>query len=196
MSSTHTSARPTSAGTSIALVAVFAALIAACALLPAIPIGPVGVPITLQTLGVYIAMLVLGPRRGAAACTLYLIAGFIGLPVFARGGSGVGVLAGPSAGYLLSYPVAAAVAGLVGYMLIRKYRAHLAGFFGQFAATCIALLIITGMGIVGMMVNAHLTLGAAFSAAIIYIPGDLIKGVLAALVAVAVHRAFPQLAGK
>ncbi len=191
---TSVAARSTSTGMNIALVAVFAALIAACALMPAIAVGPVGVPITLQTLGVYIALLVLGPWRGGAACALYLIAGFIGLPVFAGGSSGVGSLAGPSAGYLLSYPVAGVVAGFVAYLLIRKFRTGFAGFFGQFVATCVALVVITGMGIAGMMINGHLSFGAAFAAAIIYIPGDLIKGVVASLISVAVHRAFRQLA--
>lgn len=194
MTSTVSSSRSASTGTDIALVAVFAALIAVCALLPAIPVGPVGVPITLQNFGVYCAMLVLGPWRGTAACALYIVAGLAGLPIFARGGSGVGVLAGPSAGYLISYPIAAAIAGAVGYMLIRKHRNGFAAIAGQFAATCVALLVITGMGIGGMMINADLTLQAAFSAAIIYIPGDLIKGVIASLVAVAVHRAFRSLA--
>lgn len=196
MTSPSVSSRSTSTGTDIALVAVFAALIAACALLPAIPVGPVGVPITLQNLGVYCAMLILGPWRGGAACLLYLLAGFIGLPIFARGGSGIGILAGPTAGYLIAYPIAAVVAGAVGYAMIRKYRSGARGFAGQFLATCFALVIITTLGVGGMMLNAHLSLSAAAGAAVIYIPGDLLKGIVASIIALAVHRAFKQLATK
>lgn len=194
MPTTISRTHSTSTGTNIALVSVCAALIAACALLPAIPVGPVGVPITLQTLGVYCALLILGPWRGAASCALYIIAGLIGLPIFARGGSGIGVLAGPSAGYLLAYPVAALIAGFVSYSLIRKYRTGVSGFIGQFTATCVALIVITVMGIAGMMLNAGLSFQAAVSAAILYLPGDLIKGALAAIIALAVHRAFRSLA--
>lgn len=180
-------------GVDIALVAVFAALIAAMALLPAIPVGPLGVPITLQNLAVYIVALVLGARRAPLAVLLYLVVGLLGLPIFARGGAGVGVLAGPSAGYLLGYIPAALCTGLVAYSVVRKRRVGFSAVLGMFLATCVGLIIITGCGIVGMMLNAHLSFGAAVGAAAIYLPGDLIKGVIASLVAVAVHRAFPRL---
>ncbi len=196
---THFSASQTpaassrSTGVDIALVAVFAALIAAMALLPAIPVGPLGVPITLQNLAVYIVALVLGARRASLAVVLYLVVGLLGMPIFARGGAGVGVLAGPSAGYLLGYIPAAFCTGLVASSAIRKRRSGFSAGVGMFLATCVGLIIITACGIVGMMLNAHLSPAAAVSAAAIYLPGDLIKGVIASLVAVAVHRAFPRL---
>lgn len=68
------------------------------------------VPVSLQTLVVLMSGLLLGPRLGAAAQTAYLMAGASGLPVFA-GGLGVAYLFGPTGGYLLAFPVAAAVAG-------------------------------------------------------------------------------------
>jgi biotin transport system substrate-specific component len=70
------------------------------------------VPVSLQTLVVLMSGLLLGPRLGAAAQTAYLLAGASGLPVFA-GGLGVAYLFGPTGGYLLAFPVAAAVAGHV-----------------------------------------------------------------------------------
>jgi biotin transport system substrate-specific component len=68
------------------------------------------VPVSLQTLMVLLSGLLLGPRLGAAAQTAYLMAGAAGLPVFA-GGMGVAYLFGPTGGYLLAFPAAAAVAG-------------------------------------------------------------------------------------
>jgi biotin transport system substrate-specific component len=56
---------------------------------------------------------VLGSTRGAAAATLYLLEGMGGLPVFAQGHGGAAWLLGPTAGYLISYPAAAWVAGLL-----------------------------------------------------------------------------------
>ena len=66
-----------------------------------LPISPV--PITLQILGVMLAGLLLGPQLGTMAVCLYLIAGISGLPVFAGGAAGIGVLMGPSGGYLLGF---------------------------------------------------------------------------------------------
>ena len=69
-------------------------------------------PITLQTFGVILAGLVLGWRRGGLAALLYLALGLVGLPIFAEGTGGVAVLSKPSVGYLLAFPVAAALAGV------------------------------------------------------------------------------------
>ena len=69
-------ARSTTPAVDIALIAVFAALLAALALTPAIPVGAIGVSLTLQTLGVLLAGLVLGPWRGFLSVMLYLVVGF------------------------------------------------------------------------------------------------------------------------
>ena len=79
--------------TDLGLIAVFAALVAASALIAAIPVGGLGVPITLQTLAVMLTGLALGPGRAFAAVGLYLLLGFAGLPIFSGGRSGLGVLA-------------------------------------------------------------------------------------------------------
>lgn len=65
------------------------------------------VPQSAQTLAVLLVGGLLGPVRGPASVVIYLIAGACGLPVFAGGASGLGVLSGPSAGYLLGFVVAA-----------------------------------------------------------------------------------------
>lgn len=75
----------------------------------AVPGSPV--PQSLQTLAVLAAGLALGPRWGLAAGLLYLAAGALGLPVFAGGASGPGALTGPTAGYLVAFPLAALLVG-------------------------------------------------------------------------------------
>lgn len=178
--------------TDLSLVAVFAALIAALAILPGIPVGPLGVPITLQTLGVMLAGVVLGPVRGAAAALLYLVAGLIGLPVFSGFSGGFGVLAGPSAGYLLSYPLAAFVAGLLAVVVLRRaQRFRTVLLF--LACTVSSLLTIHAMGVTGLVVNAGLPLREAIIVDAVYLPGDTVKNILAAIIAMSVHRAFPRL---
>lgn len=77
----------------------------------AIPVPFSPVPLTMQPLAVLLVGVVLGSGRGAAAALLYLLEGASGLPVFAEGKGGAFWLAGPTAGYLLSYPFAAFIAG-------------------------------------------------------------------------------------
>lgn len=89
--------------------ALLAATVAAGAYL-IVPIGPV--PVSMQPLFIFLAGFVLGPKRGAACLLLYLAAGAAGLPVFAGGNSGLGVLMGPTAGYLYAYVLMAVIAGL------------------------------------------------------------------------------------
>jgi biotin transport system substrate-specific component len=75
-----------------------------------IPTRPV--PFTLQTLAVVLAGALLGPRKGALSMLLYLSMGAVGLPVFSSGGFGFVTLLGPTGGYLLAFPVAAALVGV------------------------------------------------------------------------------------
>jgi biotin transport system substrate-specific component len=89
--------------------ALLAAFIAVGAWLQ-LPIG--AVPITLQPLFVFLAGYLLGPASGAAAVALYVAAGVLGLPVFAGGKAGLGVLLGPTGGYLVGFVLGAAVTGL------------------------------------------------------------------------------------
>ncbi|MDO5533684.1 MAG: biotin transporter BioY [Propionibacteriaceae bacterium] len=181
--------------TDLALVAVFAGVISAATLAPAVPVGPVGVPITLQTLAVALTAMILGPWRGFAATALYVIVGLAGLPVFAGGASGLGVLAKPSAGYLLAFPLAALLIGFLARIVLKRTEGRnglrwglllLAGLAGSFA-------FVHPMGIVGIAVNAGIGLDKAFLADLVYWPGDLIKNIAASFVALAVHRAFPGL---
>jgi biotin transport system substrate-specific component len=93
------------------LLVVFASAIIAIAAQIAIPIPGTVVPLTMQPLAVLLVGITLGSTRGAAAAALYLLEGFSGMPVFAQGHGGAVWLAGPTAGYLFSYPFAAFVSG-------------------------------------------------------------------------------------
>lgn len=183
-------ARASFAPSDIALVAVFAALVAVLSLAPAIPLaGPV--PITLQTLGVALAGLVLGPVRGFLAVLLYVVVGFAGLPVFAGGAAGIAVLGKPSAGYLLSFPIAALVAGLLSRALFRtRLPRYLTLFLSGIGAS---ILIIHPLGIAGLMLNANMAFDKAVATDIVFWPGDVLKNLVAAGLALAVLKAFPDL---
>ncbi len=184
-------ARRRSTSTDLALIAAFAALIAVCAILPAINVaGPV--PITLQTFGVLLSGAVLGARRGFLAVLLYIVVGAAGLPVFSGGGAGLGVLAGPSAGYIVGFPLGAALCGFIVERLPRRSGptsiplVFLAGLVGS------AVFIHT-LGMTGLVVRADMTWGQAFDTDKVFWLGDVLKNVATAIVATSVHRAFPDL---
>ncbi len=177
----------------VALIGVFAALIAVLTFAPPIPAGNAGVPITLQSLGVALAGLVLGPWRGAAAAGLYVCLGLLGLPILAGFTGGLGALVGPSAGYLLAFPVSALIVGLVARAALRRTapRWWIPLLFA--AALSGSILAVHPLGIAGMMLNLDLSLQQAFLADVVFWPGDLVKSFVAALAAALIHRAFPAL---
>ena len=189
--------RPDTAGGSssptrdIALVAAFAALISASAYVGAIPVGSAGVPITLQTLTVMLAGCVLGPVRGFSAVTLYLALGAVGLPVFAEHSSGIGVFTGPSGGYLLSFPIAAALGGFLVAHVARDRRTRALVVFACSIAA--SILIIHPLGILGMMLHFDVSFLEAAAWDVPFWLGDVVKTSLVAMIAAEVHRAFPQL---
>src|SRR6478752_5146860 len=87
------------------------ALVVALAAQVVVPIPMNPVPITLQPLAVLTVGGLLGAAGGVSALVLYLALGALGLPVFAGGGAGVLHLLGPTGGYLLAFPIAAALTG-------------------------------------------------------------------------------------
>jgi biotin transport system substrate-specific component len=200
-----------SVATDVALISTFAAFIAVCAILPGIP-TPSGVPITLQTFAVILAGLVLGWRRGGLATLLYVVLGLAGLPIFSGGVGGVAVLAGPSVGYLLAFPFAAALAGVFGGIALRTaprlQESRFAARLGDWAVRSVSawrylLLVVAGLGasfltihpagIVGLMVRLGITLPEAFAIDVVYWTGDVLKNLAAAAVAVAIFKAFPDM---
>ncbi|MEW1948116.1 biotin transporter BioY [Pseudarthrobacter sp902506025] len=178
-------------GTDLGLIAVFAALVAGAALVPGLALNGFGVPITFQTLAVMLTGLVLGPARGFAAVGLYTLLGLAGLPIFSQGRSGLAILAGPSAGYIIAFPIAAAVVGWLATVVIRRTtKARALWFF--LAATVTSVVFVHTLGVLGIALNSKATLEQAFLSDLVFYPGDIIKNLLAAAVAVALHRAFPD----
>ena len=190
MTSTTSAPARTSAAVDLALVSAFAALAAVCSILTAINVSTFA-PITLQTFGVLLAGAVLGARRGVLAILLWLALGAAGLPVFANGKSGLAVLAGPTSGYLVGFVVGVAIMGVVAEFLAR--RGQVSNPLALFAGGLLAVLVIHVLGIVGLHLRADLDWAAAATVDGAFWIGDLIKLAATAVVAAAVHRAFPWL---
>jgi biotin transport system substrate-specific component len=184
-------ARRRSTTTDIALIAAFAALISACAYIGALPVGGAGVPITLQTFGVMLAGCVLGPVRGFLAVSLYLLLGALGLPVFAEHSSGLAVFSGPSAGYLIAFPFAAALAGFLVKYVARERRTRAIWVFGCSLAG--SVLVIHPLGILGMKLYFDVSWHQALLYDTPFWIGDILKTTLVALIAAEVFRAFPSM---
>ena len=128
--------------------ALMAALTAAGAYI-AIPIGPV--PIVLQNLFVMLAGLLLGGRWGLISVGVYLLAGAVGLPVFAGGTGGIGKFVGPTGGYLLGFAAAAYLVGIISERghgrLAVDILAMVAGTLAVYAFGVSWLKVVTGMSL-------------------------------------------------
>lgn len=149
---------------------LMAALIAVGAFV-IIPIGPV--PVSLQTFFILLTGLLLSPRWAVAAVALYLFAGFIGLPVFAGGTSGIGRIAGPTGGYLLSYLPAVSAVSLIH---------HFGGnrFFKTVLALVAGTVIIYALGVPWLKMVTGMPWPKAFAAGMLpFLIGDAIKIVAA-----------------
>lgn len=140
-----------------------------------VPLPPV--PITLQTLFLNLAGALLGGYLGALSQVVYILLGVIGLPVFAGGKAGLGVLIGPTGGYLFGFVLAAFVVGKL--IAVRKKP----GLVWTIVSMLIGMLIIYSLGVFQLTLVAKLSVEKAIAiGALPFIPGDAVKIVLAALI--------------
>jgi len=180
----------------IVLIALFAAITVALGLAPRIPIAFLPVPITLQSLGPMLAGAMIGPVRGALSQALLVLLVALGLPVLAGGSGGLGMLAGPTAGFIFGWIVAAFITGMLCKMWIGQgsrsgqgkwpqvglvfVACVIGGILALYVCGALWLAVVTGMGVMKAATGV-----AAF------IPGDLVKAAFAALIAHNVRRAYP-----
>jgi biotin transport system substrate-specific component len=156
------------------MVALFAALTAVGAWIQ-IPLVPV--PFTFQVFFVLLAGLLLGPWLGALSQLVYVLLGVTGLPVFAGGTSGPGILFGPTGGYLFGFIFGAYIAG-------RLVDAKVPKLLSTLIPAVSGIIVIYVLGMVQLAVVADLSLAQAFLAGVVPFVGfDLIKAVIAATVA-------------
>jgi biotin transport system substrate-specific component len=170
----------------LARIAVFAALIAALAQASVHLFGN-AVPVTGQTLGIMLAGLVLGAVRGGLAALVYVVLGAIGLPIFAGGTGGMGVISGPSGGFILAFPVAAFAIGL----LVRRHMSGSVAFTASVLGG-IGLIYLAGVPWLAWRLGMGAE-EAILAGAVAFLPGDLLKAGLATYIALGVHRAYPAL---
>ena len=176
----------------LALVAVFVGIVAALALVP--PFQPTGlaVPITLQSMGVMLAGSILGARRGGLSLLVFVLLVAAGLPLLSGPAGGLGMFVTPRAGFIVGFPVAAFVTGAIAALAARPGREYDARW-GFLANVVGGVVVLYAFGLLGVMRFAHLPVDEAFTALWVFVPGDLVKAVLATVVAAGVHRGYPGL---
>ena len=170
----------------MALIGIMAAV--CCVLGPwSIPIGTI--PITLQVIAVYLCAYVLGAKKGTLAVIIYVLLGFIGLPVFARFSGGVASLVGPAGGYIIGFIFMAFVSGL----FVERYgikKVHL-----QVIGMLLGLAVCYLFGTVWFTVLN--TNGMDFAAALAvcvypFIPFDIAKIVISVILGNALKRSLSR----
>lgn len=171
----------------LTLAASMAALLAVASWV-SIPFVPV--PLTLQTLAVLVAGGLLGRYWGPVSVGVYLLVGIAGVPVFAGGHAGPAVVAGPLGGFLLGFVVAAFLMGAAGD-IARRMGGVGGGALGVLAlGAAVSGLSIYAVGLPWLMTVTGMSLGKAVTVAFLpFIPGDVLKAVVAVLVVRAVDRA-------
>jgi len=144
-----------------------------------LPFSPV--PITMQTFFVILAGAMLGAKRGALSQSVFLFYGICGLPVFAGGTGTIAILGGPTGGYLLGFPIAAFVTGLLvseNNNILKNLGAFLIGSLPVLILGTIQLSLYTGQSL-----QNSLAIGA-----LPFLAGDFIKCAAAAAVVSAVKK--------
>jgi biotin transport system substrate-specific component len=163
---------------------VFASLIAALTAAGAyiqIPVPFSPVPVTLQVFFVLLAGSMLKSKWGGLSMIVYTLLGIAGLPVFAGGTSGMGVLLGPTGGYIIGFILAAYI---VGKLSEKAESADKSSFFVNALNMSAAVLVIYACGFIQLMFVAEIDPRAAFTLGVIpFLPGEVVKAAVAAYIA-------------
>ena len=157
------------------LISLFAALTAIGAFI-SIPLYPV--PLTLQTLFTLLAAMTLGSAMGMSSQIIYVLLGVIGLPVFAGFKAGIGILFGPTGGFLFGFIISAYIIGKI--IELKKEK----NFFYYFLAGLSGMLIIYITGITQLSLVTGIGVKKALMVGMLpFLPGDICKIIAASFIA-------------
>ena len=169
------------------LIALFAAITAAFAVFPPVQIPVVPAPIVVQNIGVMLAGAILGARRGGLALLLFVVLVALGMPLLTGWKGGFGVILGPTGGFVLSWIPAAFVVGA----MVEKFWRRL-NFWNLLLCNVVGgIVVVYALGIPWLAAVAGLELGQALAGSAVFIPGDVVKAVIASFAALVVKRSYP-----
>lgn len=160
----------------LTLYSLFAALTAILSQI-SIPLPFTPVPINLATLSVLLSGAILGKKGGAISQIVYAILGAVGLPVYANFLSGIGILIGPTGGYIIGYIIAAFVVGII----VEKSEKNLKSYL---LSMCLGIIACYILGTAWFMYITNNNLISALTLCVLpFIPGDIIKIIFGAFIA-------------
>ncbi|WP_273728149.1 biotin transporter BioY [Brucella gallinifaecis] len=178
----------------LVFVSLFAAIIVALGLIPPITLGFVPVPITAQSFGIMLAGMILGAKRGVIAVLLVIALVTIGMPVLSGGRGGLAVYAGPTVGFFIGWLPAVFTTGFFAQTMIKRSQSSLTQLLGfTFSSIIGCVVVLYAAGIIGIMIITGLSFYKALLGSMIFVPGDLIKAIVAAIVARTVFINYPVL---
>lgn len=171
MASFPNTTAPTSKAYQMALIGLMTAVI--CIIAPfsvQLPFSPV--PMSLGTLVIYFAVMVLGMKQSFLSVLLYILLGLVGLPVFTGFTGGAGKLLGPTGGYIIGYLFMTLICGF----FIDKWPGR---FFPNFVGLLLGTAVCYGLGTIWLSLQSHLSISSAFTTAVLpFLPADLTKVLL------------------
>jgi len=145
-----------------------------------LPMSPV--PISFTNLAIYFAVMLLGWKRGTISYIVYLFIGLVGIPVFSGFTGGPGKLVGPTGGYLIGFILMAVIAG----WFIEKYEGKIPMYF---VGMILGTLVTYAFGTAWLAYVAGMSFKAALVAGVLlYIPGDVVKMIIAAAIGGTIRR--------
>lgn len=158
----------------LSLCALFTALTGICACI-AVPLPFTPVPVSLATLAVLLSGGLLGAKYGAISQIVYIVLGAIGIPIYHSFTSGVGILVGPTGGYLVGYIAMAFVIGLLIKRLpLNKYKGYSVISIG--IAITIGMYVCYALGTLWFMLTTGTGLWSALAMCVLpFLPGDALK---------------------
>ncbi|MDM5298879.1 biotin transporter BioY [Bacillus pumilus] len=165
-------------------VALLTAVMGILGIIPPIFLSFTPVPITLQTAGVLLAGGILKPKQAFMSLCLFLFIVAAGAPLLSGGRGGFGVFFGPSGGFLMAYPI---VAIGISFWIQQMSRYSVMRFFGVYVACSIGILYSVGVPFQSMIMNIPIKQAAWLS--FTYIPGDLLKAILCAVLTIKIRQA-------
>lgn len=172
----------------LVFIALFAAIIAALGLLPKFTLIS-GIPITAQSLGIMLCGTILGSKRGALAVLLFLVLVALGLPLLAGYRGGLVHFTTPWAGFLFGFPIAAFVTGLV----MEKSKGLAIQWSAILAAIAGGIVTLYAIAVPYYMIAANAGFGEALlTAAAPFMPGDIIKAIIAGFITKGIYDARPN----
>ncbi|WP_040984457.1 biotin transporter BioY [Oceanobacillus jeddahense] len=168
-------------------MSLFAAIIGVLAIFPPIPVPVIPVPVVAQTLGIMLAGGILGAKRAGLSVLLFVFLIAVGVPLLTGGRGGLGVLVGPTGGYILSWPIAA---WIIGYFTEKNI--HSLTYWKLVLITTFGgVIIVNIIGVTYLSILSNLPWGPTAVSALVFLPGDVLKALIASAVIIKINQVYP-----